>query len=173
MLREATKRSVVLCEATEGTRHIPRPPAIDLGSDFVTVLSVSPIQDDHDTLERLLGRYNWEIRKANSLASGVAKLRQNQVPLVISERDLWPGTWREVLAEAARSPVPPFLVVTSRFADEHLWAEALNIGAHDVLAKPFDVIEVTRVLSLAWLNWKNLHEMAGTPPTEVMAATYR
>jgi DNA-binding response OmpR family regulator len=140
---------------------------------MITVLSVSPIQDDHDTLERLLGHYNWEIRKANSLASGVAELRQNQVPLVISERDLWPGTWREMLAATTRSPGPPFLVVTSRFADESLWAEALNIGAYDVLAKPFDAIEVRRVISLAWLHWKNLHETVGAPPEEMMTAAYR
>jgi DNA-binding response OmpR family regulator len=160
VLREATNVIAPLFEATDSARHIPGPPAVDLGSDIITVLSVSPVEDDHDTLEGLLGLYNWRIRKANSLASGVAELRQNQVPLVISERDLSPGSWREILAEAARLPVAPFLVVTSRCADEYLWAEALNIGAYDVLAKPFDAVEVTRVVSLAWLNWKSQHQIA-------------
>jgi hypothetical protein len=31
-------------------------------------------------------------------------------------------------------PDPPVLIVTSRLADEYLWAEALNPGAYDVLA---------------------------------------
>ena len=45
---------------------------------------------------------------------------------------------------------PPALIVTSRLADEHLWAEALNLGAWDVLAKPFDHREVIRGIRTAW-----------------------
>lgn len=157
----------------EGARYIRRPPTVDLGSDVITVLSVSPIRDDHDILERLLSCKNWSIQRADSLASGVAKLRQNRAPVVISEQDLLPGTWREMWAEAARSPVPPTLIVTSRVANESLWAEALNIGAYDVLAKPFDAVEVTRVVSLAWLNWKYQHEIGNCLPKRVMAAAGR
>ena len=40
--------------------------------------------------------------------------------------------------------------MTSRLADEHLWAEALNLGAYDLLAKPFDRMEAMRVLDAAW-----------------------
>jgi DNA-binding NtrC family response regulator len=154
----------------EGTRSMRRPPTVDLGSDVITVLSVSPIRDDHDILGRVLNRKNWIIQRADSLASGVAKLRQNRAPVVISEQDLLPGTWREVWAEAARLPIPPFFIVTSRLADEYLWAEALNIGAYDVLAKPFDAVEVNHVVSLAWLNWKYQHEIGNCLPKRVMAA---
>ena len=35
-----------------------------------------------------------------------------------------------------------------------LWAEALNLGAYDVLAKPFDAAEVTARVSLAVLYWR-------------------
>ena len=30
----------------------------------------------------------------------------------------------------------------------------LNLGAYDVLSKPFDRAEVLRIISLAWLHWK-------------------
>jgi DNA-binding response OmpR family regulator len=46
--------------------------------------------------------------------------------------------------------------VTSRLADDRLWAEVLNIGGYDVLAKPFVPAEVFRTISLAWLNWKDM-----------------
>lgn len=46
-------------------------------------------------------------------------------------------------------PSPPLLIVISRLADEHLWAEALNLGAYDVLAKPLNHTEIVRVLNLA------------------------
>ncbi len=50
--------------------------------------------------------------------------------------------------------VRPNLIVTSRLADEGLWAEVLNLGGYDVLAQPFDAEEVYRVVFLAWDEWK-------------------
>ena len=44
---------------------------------------------------------------------------------------------------------PPALIVTSRLADERRWAEALNLGAWDVLAKPLDRREVLRSVRAA------------------------
>jgi len=61
-------------------------------------------------------------------------------------------------ASPSRRPPAIDLIVTCRLADEYLWAEALNVGAYDVLAKPFDAAEVNRVVSLAWLHWKDLHQ---------------
>jgi len=55
--------------------------------------------------------------------------------------------------------VPPMLIVASRTADEYLWAEALNLGAYDVLSKPYRAAEVVRVLSMAWLHWMNRNTM--------------
>src|ERR1039457_7733253 len=71
-----------------------------------------------------------------------------------SAGNLLPGSWTQLLAEIRLLSVSPFLIVTSRVADDYLWAEALNLGAYDVLAKPFDRTEVTRILSSAWLHWQ-------------------
>jgi hypothetical protein len=38
--------------------------------------------------------------------------------------------------------------------DDRLWAEALNLGAYEVLVQPFDPEEVTRVVFSAWRNWE-------------------
>ncbi|HLK47457.1 MAG TPA: hypothetical protein VKT49_04945, partial [Bryobacteraceae bacterium] len=59
----------------------------------------------------------------------------------------WP--WKRALQDLRRLSRPPQLVVTSRLADELLWAEALNWGAYDVLAEPFDRDEVMRVVASA------------------------
>ena len=66
----------------------------------------------------------------------VSLFRAHIVPLVICEHDLLPGTWKQLLDEIRRLSIPPFLIVTSRVADDYLWAEALNVGAYDILAKP-------------------------------------
>ena len=54
--------------------------------------------------------------------------------------------------------------MSSRLADDRLWAEALNLGAWDVLAKPFEKSEVLRAVSTAWLDWKNKQKI----PTRAM-----
>jgi DNA-binding response OmpR family regulator len=51
-------------------------------------------------------------------------------------------------------PNPPPVIVTSIHADDQLWVEALNLGAHDLLAKPFDKAEVVRVLTFVWIQSK-------------------
>jgi hypothetical protein len=74
------------------------PPGIETGDRTITVLSVSPIQEDHDTLERLLCHPKWKIHKALRLCSAEALLHDTRIPLVVCERNLLPGTWKEMLA---------------------------------------------------------------------------
>ena len=149
------------------------PPRIVIGNEVIALLSVSPIQDDHDTLAKLLGHDQWRIQSALSLQSASAFLRAHVVPLVVCEHDLSPGTWTQLLDEIRLLAIPPILVVTCRLADDNLWAEALNVGAYDVLAKPFDRREVTRVLSSAWLCWQRcaLTMSQGLMPTATVAKT--
>ena len=45
---------------------------------------------------------------------------------------------------------PPRLVVLASAANRTLWAEAINLGAYDVLAKPLDKTEVQQVVIRAW-----------------------
>jgi DNA-binding NtrC family response regulator len=86
------------------------------------------------------------------LGPALSLLKNRKVPLVICESDLGAATWRDFWAQAGALPDAPYLIVTSRLADEYLWAEALNLGAYDVLAKPFQPDEVIRAVSQAWLH---------------------
>lgn len=130
------------------------PPRLVIGNEVIGVLSVSPIQHDHDTLASLLGRDQWRIHNALSLQSASTFLRSHAVPLVVCGYDLSPDRWTQLLDEIRLLSIPPLLIMTCRVADDSLWAEALNVGAYDVLAKPLDRTEVTRILSSAWLHWQ-------------------
>jgi DNA-binding response OmpR family regulator len=68
-----------------------------------------------------------------------------------------------MLAHAGGMNDPPLLIVTSRLADDRLWTEALNLGAYDVIAKPFDRKEVDRVLNLAWARWSRSNSARSLP----------
>ena len=137
----------------------------------VNVLSIDPIARDRVTLKQIFGRSEWtlcpnskwKLTSSPTVESAIASVRKNPIPVLVCGCDDRPEAWKEILAELATLAHPPLLIVTSRTADERLWAEALNLGAYDVLAKPFDQAEVVRTMSMAWLHWKE-------PPIAMRAA---
>jgi DNA-binding response OmpR family regulator len=68
----------------------------------------------------------------------------------LSERRLPDGDWKAILEVIVRMEEPPQLVVMSKDGDERLWAEVLNLGAWDVLMRPFHPKEVYRTIHAAW-----------------------
>ena len=117
-----------------------------------TALLISPAERDHEFIDKLFVEQGWTLFSARSLSSASILLRQENISVVLTERDLPAGNWRDVLEIANAVIRPPLVIVTSLHADEQLWAEALNLGAHDVLAKPFNQLEIVRVLNSAWLR---------------------
>ena len=124
---------------------------------ILTVFSVSSDEEDHVKLQQILtgSRHiypNFKVETSTNVASALAVLQKCRIPIVLIECEL-SGSWRDLLEHSSRLPVPPLVIVTSWLADERLWAEALNLCAWDVLAKPFDVREVCRVVESAWSHW--------------------
>lgn len=124
----------------------------------VPLLSVSPADADHAALRELLADTQWQLSEARSLGSALRTLRHDPISLILCERDLQPGTWKDLLDQISVLPSPPSLIVTSRHANEELWVEALDAGAYDLLAKPFDAREFHRTLFQAWLRWQVQYE---------------
>jgi DNA-binding response OmpR family regulator len=129
---------------------------VSAGTDrSVVVLALSPFDEDHRYLESLFRRSNWCILRGYNRREALERSRQTRIAVVICECRLPDGTWIDVLRDLEDGVEdPPLLVVTSTHADESLWGEVLNLGAYDVLSKPFDRNEVVRIVSLAWLHWK-------------------
>ena len=137
-----------------------QPGIASMTNAVLTVLSVSPIEEDNSSLEAIIGPSRWTLLKADKLPTALDLLQRHDVSVVLCERDLMPGTWIDILKHIQSTPHPPYLIVTSKYADERLWLEALNLGAWDVLAKPFDRSEVIRTVKLAWDLWHNHIEAA-------------
>ncbi len=121
----------------------------------VTVLEVSPFESDHTALRQIFSHSKWLMHTATSCAEAASVLKRNPISVVMCERELPDGTWKDILDQVMRSHNPPPLIVTCRLADDELWAEVLNLGGYDVLRKPFNQSEVFRDVSLAWLHWKH------------------
>jgi DNA-binding NtrC family response regulator len=131
---------------------------------------VSPIESDHRTLAHIFGHTSWDFATAHSVEEASAKLLEAPVPVILCEENLPDGTWKDLLALTERLPNSCYVIVTSQCADDRLWAEVLNLGAYDVLAKPFHSKEVFRVVGLAWRHWLDLRKSAGRAYAKTLTA---
>jgi DNA-binding response OmpR family regulator len=116
----------------------------------VAVLAVSPAEEDHTLLARVLEPPEWAGGPPRTCHEASEALQDGEVAVVFCATRLPDGTWRDVQFALAGASIPPRLIVTSRLADESLWADVLDRGGYDVLATPFDPAEVVRVARLAW-----------------------
>jgi DNA-binding response OmpR family regulator len=123
----------------------------------VTVLAVSNCEEDRRSLRNIFQHSNWVMHEAACCRDARTILGKYSCAVVLCERHLPDGDWKQVLRMLESMEHPPLLVVTSHLADEVLWAEVLNLGGYDLLPKPFDQNEVVRTVSVAWLHWKDSH----------------
>lgn len=121
------------------------------------VMVLHPVDDDLAALILALGRSGFAVDWRIDLAGALPVLDQDLHTVVICERRLVDGTWQDLLQHLDRQFCPPVVIVTSRTADDELWAEVLNRGGYDVLMKPFDRNEVSRVVTLASACWREHH----------------
>ncbi len=120
----------------------------------VAVLAVSPNRNDLRTLRNIFGHTRWRLHEAGDREQAEGFFASNRVGVLICDSELPDGRWTNLLESIPRSGGSPLLVVCAEDAEKSLWAEALNLGAYDVLSKPFDKVEVIRIVSLAWLQWR-------------------
>ena len=124
------------------------------------ILSVGPTDRHQSALAEMLCRTGRatlpKLEFCRDLEAALPDLRKGVVPVVLCDSDTQPLAWRDLLDQVHRLPDPPYVIVTSRLADDRFWSEALNLGAYDVLAKPFEESEVSRVVTIAWLRWAAL-----------------
>ena len=111
------------------------------------VLFVSPFPQDARSLTQMLNHVSLPLVHANSLKDAASKLETGKFQVVLTEANLEDGTWLDVLKMARLSNTE--VVVTHPWADARFWAEAINMGAYDLLAQPFFPTEVRRVLTSA------------------------
>jgi DNA-binding NtrC family response regulator len=126
----------------------------------VHVLVVSSVESDHTSLSHIFGHTAWTFDSARSLKEAIAKLANKPCPVILCDETLRDGSWKDLYDFCQHSTPPSYLIVTSQFADDRLWAEVLNIGAYDVLSKPFHSQEVFRVVGLAWRHWTDSRKPA-------------
>ena len=121
-----------------------------------TILAVFPAGEDRRSLTNIFAHSDWKIGFTGVFAETQRALSRSAVGVVISDSRLADGyCWQDLLREMYEMGGPPPLIVADRLADDRLWAEVLNLGAYDLLAKPFDSREVLRSVAAACCHSEN------------------
>ena len=113
------------------------------------ILFISPLRRHAMELARTLEAIRINLVHAYSLRHANSRLGHEEFAAILTEAKLPDGCWRDVLHLRGRLAYSSEVIVTDAFADSRFWAEALSLGAYDVLAQPFATFEVQRIVSNA------------------------
>ena len=115
----------------------------------ICALLVGEYEDGRLLMHEVFRDAGWRLLEAHGRKKALQFLSRVAVQVVITSCNVRNWDWRNVLENLRRMARPPQLIVTSRTADEHLWAEVLNCGGYDVLPQPFRREEIERVIASA------------------------
>jgi DNA-binding NtrC family response regulator len=133
-----------------------------MSSEDRTVLVVSPVGEDHESVRALLARSHWRVECARSYREAWLILHQRPVSAVITECVLPDGLcWKDLLEEAGEMEDAPPVIVSTRVGYARLYDEVLSAGGYDVLTKPLARAELLQVLSGAWRQAADRRVLAG------------
>ena len=135
------------------------------------ILFVSGRQEDAHHLSRMLHALPLTLEHVPSFHQASIRLHKQEYEVVLTEATLPDGRWLDVLHLVRECPWETEVIVTDPQADARFWAEALNLGAYDLLAQPFYEPEVRRILYNACSRPAYSGENDGrrimvSPPTE-------
>jgi DNA-binding NtrC family response regulator len=111
-----------------------------------SVLFISDYPEDANRLSQMLRTLPLGLVHVTNLELARRELRHRSYSVILSEAFLPDGKWMDVLDLAREFEGRVEVIVTDQDADARLWAEALNLGAYDVLSQPFYEPEVRRIL---------------------------
>jgi DNA-binding NtrC family response regulator len=120
------------------------------GEEKITVLVITSASEDRESLETFARRLDWDIRAAGSCENALEQLPKARTAVILCDRNLTGVDWRDALAKLAAAASRCAIVLMSPVNDEYLWEEVIRLGGYDVLAKPLQEDQTTRVVNLAW-----------------------
>jgi two-component system response regulator PilR (NtrC family) len=110
------------------------------------ILFISGRPEDARRLTAMLHALPLHVEHVESVKQAATHLRRQHYDVILTEASLPDGSWMDVLHMVRECPREPEVIVTDPQADARFWAEALNLGAYDLLAQPFYEPEVRRIL---------------------------
>jgi DNA-binding NtrC family response regulator len=111
------------------------------------------IVDDEEAarygMRRALEREGYVLDEADSTAAARRRVAAAAPDLVLLDVNLPGESGLDYLPELIQAPAPPLVVIITAHGSERMAVEAIKSGAHDYLAKPFEVDDLRLVVKNA------------------------
>ena len=101
---------------------------------------------------------------------------RNPVPLVFTDTQLPDGTWADIVAVAGKAKLHVNVIVVARVVNTRFYVEAIESGAFDFLAPPFNATDLAYVVRSAQDNviaQRTAPRPAAHPAEETLVAEVR
>ena len=136
--------------------RFPEPKEKDKSSGAaLSLVAITQAESEQQVLREAAERQHWGLRFADSCEDAWRLADRLRAPVILCDRDVPGVAWREAVGILAALPHRPMVVLISQVADEYLWHELFRTGGFDVLRKPLQADEASRVLKLALSYWQS------------------
>jgi DNA-binding NtrC family response regulator len=143
-------------------------------TERITALLVHQNSETLAALKSALERQGMRILQAESRAAAKRVLSGlNPAPLVFTDTQLPDGTWADILAMAEKAKRPVNVIVVARLVNTRFYVEAIETGAFDFIAPPFNATDLAYVVRTAVDNVvarRNAHALPTPTAQEALAA---
>jgi DNA-binding NtrC family response regulator len=146
-------------------------------AEKISALLVQSEPDPMRGLQRILDGLCVETIRARDCREASDYLSSENPPqLVLTDPQMPDGTWKDMLQLASVAKAPVNIIVVSRNVDMHFYLEAIEQGAFDFIAPPFEAVELEHVVRCAAENVRRrrmataLLQKAGAHSTDLFPA---
>jgi DNA-binding NtrC family response regulator len=110
------------------------------------ILYISEYEGDRRRLAQILHTLRLVVDHVSTLRQAGLQLQQEEYDVILTEAAVPDGNWLDVLHLARKSSRELRVVITDSHADACFRAQALDMGAYDLLTQPSCEPEVRRIL---------------------------
>jgi hypothetical protein len=122
------------------------------------VLAFVPQGRNRLMIEAVSSEAGWTLTISDTLAA-IARSTDEIAPVILFDRDLWPGMWREAVGLLTRRSPRPHLILLSPNSDGNLWDELQRVGGSDILRTPIDQEDALRAVERTWSLWRSQRQL--------------
>jgi DNA-binding response OmpR family regulator len=137
-------------------------PASDPAPSRITIVSILLEDQDRSLLATVSQTNPWDVVFVKTCAEAEQVSEQIKPHIILLDRDLAEGDWRQSLSACASSSGGACTMLISRVADDYLWNEVVSNGGYDVLRKPLREQDVLRAVKFAWFYWNSARQAAAS-----------
>ena len=133
----------------------------------VTALLVFHQTKPFNDMEAALQKLAVRTRRAQTLAEARRVFSKVNPPLLaFTESELPDGNWADVVSLSEKAPLRISVIVVGQEIDTRLYASAIEVGAFDFIAPPFDTLDLAHVVRCAADNaWARRKAATNSRPT--------